>query len=74
MTTNGIVSINKTPEFKYYLRKISMKKYVLCFIIFLFAVPLLSQQTIWFSRTFEEATQKAQKENKLILIDFYADD
>ena len=51
-----------------------MKKYILNFIILIFFSPLFSQQSIWFQGTFEEAIKKAQKENKMILIDFYADD
>jgi hypothetical protein len=51
-----------------------MKKYILYLILFVCASPILSQQSIWFHGTFDEAIEKAQKENKLILVDFYADD
>jgi len=51
-----------------------MKINILLLVLFLISSPVLSQQSIWFHGTFEEAKDKAQKENKQILIDFYADD
>lgn len=48
-----------------------MKKVVTFLFILLFATSVFAQKSIWFDGTFDEAKEKAQKEGKLILVDYF---
>ncbi len=47
-----------------------MKKGLPILLILLFAVSAFAQESVWFEGTFDEAKVKAEKENKLLLINF----
>ncbi len=36
-------------------------------------IPVQAQESVWFKGSFEQALDKAKKEQKLILIDFFSD-
>ncbi len=49
-----------------------MKKYLLPLLILLFAGTAFSQEIKWYTGSLEEAKIVAEKEKKLILIDFFS--
>ena len=50
-----------------------MKKFLPFTLIILLSTVVIAQASIWFDGAFSEATALAQKETKLILIDFSSD-
>ncbi len=50
-----------------------MKKALFFMLVILFAVPAIAQESVWFDGTYEQAQAAADRENKLILVDFYSD-
>jgi len=50
-----------------------MKKVVTFLFILLFASSAFAQSSVWFDGSFDDAKAKAEKEGKLILINFYSD-
>ena len=50
-----------------------MRKTLSILMFFLLAAAAFGNGTNWFKGSFEEAKDKARKEGKLILIDFYSD-
>ncbi len=43
------------------------------FLLFVAAFPVLAQDGIWFDGSYEDALEKAKKENKLVLVNFSGD-
>ncbi len=50
-----------------------MKKVLFFMLVLLFAVPAIAQESVWFNGSFEEAQKAAERDNKLIVVDFYSD-
>ncbi len=50
-----------------------MRKTIAILFILLMSSTAIAQNSIWFSGTFEEAKVEAEKNGKLILVDFYKD-
>ena len=50
-----------------------MKKVVTFLLILLFASTVFAQSSVWFDGSFDDAKAKAEKEGKIILINFYSD-
>jgi len=50
-----------------------MKKCVVFFLVFLYAGLSFAQEPVWFGGPFQDAKAQAQREGKLILIDFFSD-
>ncbi len=50
-----------------------MKRTVAFIVMLLCAHVVYGQESVWFQGSFEEAKAQAQKEDKLILIDFFSD-
>ncbi|MFC1563603.1 hypothetical protein ACFL6G_01645 [candidate division KSB1 bacterium] len=50
-----------------------MKKGLTLLLLLLFSVSAFAQESVWFGGSFEEALIAAQKEGKLVLLDFYRD-
>ncbi len=50
-----------------------MKRTWLVMLALLFAVHCLAKDSIWFNGSFKSAMARAEKEGKLILIEFYSD-
>ncbi|MFC1492905.1 hypothetical protein ACFL6O_03025 [candidate division KSB1 bacterium] len=50
-----------------------MKKALFFMLVLLFAVPAIAQESVWFDGSFDEAQAAAERNNKLIIVDFYSD-
>ncbi len=48
------------------------QKLMIFFLILLFAVPVFAQDNVWFTGSFEEAKDKAVREDKMLMIDFFS--
>ncbi len=50
-----------------------MKKALFVLLALLFAVSAFAQSSVWSEGSFEAAKAEAQKEGKLLIVDFYSD-
>ena len=50
-----------------------MKRAIAFIVILLCAQVVFGQESVWFQGSFDDAKAQAQKEDKLILIDFFSD-
>jgi hypothetical protein len=50
-----------------------MKKTFFVLLALLFAVSAFAQNSVWFEDSFDAAKAEAQKEGKLLIVDFYSD-